>query len=192
MLVWLDSAGVAGCLKSAKVILNPGHLETNWTGFLVITMTGEQFWYRMDGSQWCHLPTMHTDSPAEPRITLHKVPTAHSGLTILVVISSWLPLAFPLVTVPNYFLKTTQLCPHFIFLFPQTLHSTKLIQSPSLFPLLFSLCPPCSPSCPLRRRHLFIFPRITTDLPKALVPPPPPFPTLVSCIFNASPVLSTP
>lgn len=85
------------------MILNPGDLEMNWAVSLVITMTGQQFWHWIDGSPWCQAScSAHDDNPAQPRTTLHKIPTAPSGLTILVVISSWLPVVFPLVTVPNY------------------------------------------------------------------------------------------
>lgn len=93
------------------------------------------------GTEWMEasdakLPTMHMT-------VLHKIPTAHSGLTIVVVTSRWLPVAFPLVTVPNHFCSSqkhsvTALSSYSCFL--RLFTQLKLTQIPSLFPLLFSLC----------------------------------------------------
>lgn len=104
---------------------------------------------RMEASD-AKLPTMHMT-------VLHKIPTAHSGLTIVVVTSRWLPVAFPLVTVPNHFCSSqkhsvTALSSYSCFLI---LHSTKTYSNSFPLPfILLSLSPPCSPSRPLRKRNL--------------------------------------
>lgn len=152
---------------------------------LVITV---QYWHWVDRSQWCQISYKAQESSGKPRITLHKIPTAHPWLNSAYSELQLTPRCIPTSNYPNFltfFSKSLSCCHNFIFWFPQTLHIIKknLVQFPPCFPYR-SLCSLLSFLSFPRKKPFIFFARITTAPPEASFPSRP-FRNSAPCIFNA-------